>query len=149
MGAMAHTARLLACDVVSVGPSESVLAACRLMRDKRVGCVLVTEAGRLVGVFTERDLLNRVVPAEAVPSASPVSGFMTRDPVTVEADAPIERVFALLSERRFRHVPIVDRGRPVGMASLSDFAGILAEVFSDEAYLRYFVDYCGRRNAGS
>lgn len=142
---MAHTARILACDVVSVPSTDSVLDACRLMRDKRVGCVLVADGGRLVGVFTERDLLTRVVPAQLPPEATPVSAVMTKDVQTVGADEPVERVFELLSARRFRHVPIVDGVRPVGMVSLSDFAGILREVFSEEAYLRYFVDYCEAR----
>lgn len=144
---MAHTARILACDVVAVPPSESVLAACRLMRDKRVGCVLVTEGSRLVGVFTERDLLTRVVPAELLPDRTPVGAVMTKDVQAVGADEPVERVFELLSARRFRHVPIVEGGRPVGMVSLSDFAGILKEVFAEDAYLRYFVDYCEARPA--
>ena len=128
-----------------MGPGESVLSACRLMRERRVGCVLVVEAGRLVGVFTERDLLNRVVPAEAPPAGTPLSAVMTKDPVAIGVDEPVERVFALLSEGRFRHVPIVDAGRPVGMVSLTDFAGILREVFAEDAYLRYFVDYCEAR----
>ena len=142
---MAHTARILACDVVSVPPTDSVLDACRLMRDKRVGCVLVVEDGRVAGVFTERDLLTRVVPAELPSATTPVSRVMTKDVQSVGADEPVERVFELLSARRFRHVPIVEDGRPVGMVSLSDFAGILREVFSEEAYLRYFVDYCESR----
>ncbi|TBR22223.1 CBS domain-containing protein [bacterium] len=144
---MAHTARILACDVVSVPPTDSVLAACRLMREKRVGCVLVADAGRLVGVFTERDLLTRVVPAELPAASTPVGDVMTKDVRSVGADEPVERVFELLSERRFRHVPIVEGGRPVGIASLSDFAGVLREVFSEEKYLRYFVDYCEARPA--
>ena len=142
---MAHTARILACDVIAVPPTDSVLAACRLMRDKRVGCVLVTEGDRIVGVFTERDLLTRVVPAQLPPAETPVSAVMSKDVQAVGADEPVERVFELLSSRRFRHVPIVEGGRPVGMVSLSDFAGILREVFSEEAYLRYFVDYCEAR----
>lgn len=142
---MSHLARILCCDVVTVPPGESVLAACRLMRDKRVGSVLVTEGSRLLGVFTERDLLNRVVSASLPAETTPVSQVMTASPETVGADEPVEKVFALLSERRFRHVPILEDGRPVGMVSLSDFSGILREVFADEAYLRYFADYCDQR----
>jgi CBS domain-containing protein len=142
---MAHTARILSCDVVTIPPTDSVLTACRLMRDKRIGCVLAAEDGRVVGVFTERDLLTKVVPVGLDPAATPVSAVMTREVQTVDADEPVERVFELLSARRFRHVPIVSAGRAVGMVSLSDFAGILREVFADEAYLRYFADYCESR----
>ena len=142
---MTHPARILCCEVVTVRPEESVLSACRLMRDKRVGCVLVTEGPRLVGVFTERDLLNRVVPEGLPPATTPVRDVMTPSPETVGADEPVDRVFALLSKRRFRHVPIVEDGRPVGMVSLSDLSGILREVFADDAYLRYFAEYCDNR----
>lgn len=142
---MAYAARILACDVVTVPSADSVLDACRLMRDKRIGCVLAVDGGRIAGVFTERDLLTKVVPAGLDPAATPVAAVMSREVQTVEADEPVERVFELLSARRFRHVPIVSQGRPVGMVSLSDFAGILREVFSDEAYLRYFADYCEAR----
>lgn len=128
-----------------MGPGESVLSACRLMLERRVGSVLVVEAGKLSGVFTERDLLNRVVPMELPPAETPLSAVMTKDPVAVGVDEPVGRVFALLSEGRFRHIPIVEDGRPVGMVSLTDFAGILREVFSEDAYLRYFVDYCEAR----
>ncbi|MBI3298090.1 MAG: CBS domain-containing protein [Elusimicrobia bacterium] len=145
---MERTARMLCCSVISVAPGDSVLSACRLMRDKRVGCVLVVEGGTLAGIFTERDLLTRVVPDELPPAATPVSRVMTRDPQTVGVDEPVERVFELLAARRFRHVPIVDGGRPVGMVSLSDFAGILGEVFEEDAYLRYFADYCQARPKG-
>ncbi|OGR59491.1 MAG: hypothetical protein A2X36_09010 [Elusimicrobia bacterium GWA2_69_24] len=138
---MEHLAELLAREVVSVGPSETVAVVARLMKEKHIGCVLVTEAGRAVGIFSERDLLNRVVcPQEDVRTA-PVSRFMTPDPVTVEASEPLARVFDILSRRRFRHVPITRDGRPVGMVSLSDFSGILKEVFEEDRYAQYFVDY--------
>lgn len=142
---MEPKAKILCCDVVTVGPDETVLAACRLMREKRVGCVLVVSEGRLAGVFTERDVLTRVVPEELPPASTPVSRVMTREVRSVGADEPVGKVFELLSAKRFRHVPVVEGGRPVGMVSLSDFAGILGEVFEDEAYLRYFVEYCEER----
>ncbi|MFH1726416.1 MAG: CBS domain-containing protein [Elusimicrobiota bacterium] len=138
---MAYTAELLVREVVTVAPSEPILEVARLMRRKHIGCVVVAEGGKIAGIFSERDLVNRVV-AEAVdPQQIPVSRVMTAAPVTVESSEPLERVFAVLARRRFRHVPITKDGRPVGMVSLSDFVGVLGEVFSEERYVQYFADY--------
>jgi CBS domain-containing protein len=142
---MEYKAELLLREVVTVPPTESVLAVARLMRDKHVGCVVIAEEGKIRGVFTERDMLNKVVPDEVDTAGTPVAKYMTPDPITVEKGEDLTRVFEILSRRRFRHVPIVDNGTPVGMVSLSDFAGVLREVFEEPKYLQYFVDYCGSR----
>lgn len=142
---MAHTARLLVREVVSVPPSEPLLEVVRLMKAKHIGCVLVAEGGSLKGIFTERDLITQVLPEGLDLEDTPVSRVMTADPETVDCDEPLERVFELLSRRRFRHVPITDKGRPAGMVSLSDFACVLREAFSEGRYIQYFVDYCAKR----
>lgn len=142
---MEHAARLLVREVVTVGPSEPVLNVVRLMKTKHVGCVLVVDGGRLAGIFSERDLLTRVAAEEPDLRGAPVSRFMTPDPVAVDVAEPLERVFEILSRRRFRHVPITEGGRPAGIVSLSDFAGVLPEVFSEEKYSQYFVDYWNQR----
>ena len=138
---MPHTAELLVREVVSVSPSDTVEEVTRLMKRRHLGCVVVVDGGKVSGVFTERDLLTRVVPEGVDPKATPVSKVMTTEPKTVDKSEPLERVFSVLAERRFRHVPITDDGRPVGMVSLSDFAGVLKEVFADERYAQYFVAY--------
>jgi len=115
------------------------------MKAKHIGCVVVTEGGRLTGLFTERDLVVKVLPEGLDLASTAVSQVMTRDPETVDCDEPLERVFELLSRRRFRHVPITDKGRPAGMVSMSDFASVLREVFSEGRYIQYFVDYCAKR----
>ncbi|MFA5141229.1 MAG: CBS domain-containing protein [Elusimicrobiota bacterium] len=144
---MEHTAALLVRELVTVAPGQTVRDVVRLMKSKHVGCVIVTEGGKVAGIFSERDLVNRVVGEGLDPSSTAVSRVMTRDPVVVGVAQPLEEVFAVLARRRFRHVPIVDGDRPVGMVSLSDFAAVLREVFGEARYLQYFVDYCkaGRR----
>jgi len=126
---MDYKAELLVKDVVSVAPGETIFNAVNLMKEKHIGCVVVSEGEKVVGIFTERDLVNRVIPDKINVQKTPVSKIMTKDPVTVGASEPLEKVFALLSRRRFRHVPITKDGRAVGMVSLSDFAGVLREVF--------------------
>lgn len=143
---MDYKAKLLQCDVVTVSPEESIQSVARTMRKKRIGSVIVTEGDKIVGVFTERDLANKIVPDGVDAANTPVSEHMTRQPRMVDREEPIEKVFELLSLRRFRHVPITDGGKPVGMVSLSDFAGVLREVFEEEKYLQYFVNYLEQRS---
>ena len=137
---MAYYARLLFKEVASVPSAETVLEAVRLMRRKSVGCVVVADEGKIAGVFTERDIM-RAVSEELDLRTTPVSQVMTRDPLSVDCAEPLERVFELLSRGRFRHVIVTEGGRPAGIASLGDFAGVLREVFSDSRYIQYFVDY--------
>jgi len=141
-----YKAKLLQCDVVTVSPEETIQNVARLMRKKRIGSVIVTEGEKIVGVFTERDLANKIVPDGVDCKKTAVSEHMTREPLTVDREEPLQKVFELLSRRRFRHVPITDDGKPVGMVSLSDFAGVLREVFEEEKYLQYFVNYMEKRS---
>ncbi len=143
---MDYKAKLLQCEVVTVSPGDSIQDVARLMKRKRIGSVVVTEGDTIVGVFTERDLASKIVPEGVDAAKTPVSEHMTPDPLTVDREEPLAKVFELLSRRRFRHVPITDGGKPVGMVSLSDFAGVLREVFAEEKYLQYFVNYMEPRS---
>jgi len=140
-----YKAKLLLCDVVTVPPTETVKNVALLMRRKGIGSVVVAENDEIIGVFTERDLANKIIPEGIDAEKAVVSEHMTRQPATVDREEPIEKVFALLSRKGFRHVPITDGKKPVGMVSLSDFAGVLREVFDEEKYLQYFVDYIEQR----
>lgn len=138
---MAHTARLLVRDVITVAPSMTVAEAARAMRDNRIGAVIVAKDERPVGIFTERDLLNKIVAEGLDPAKLEVGGYMTADPVTVDASEPLDKVFSTLAQARFRHLPITDRGRLVGIVSMTDIAGILREVFLQDQYTQYLVEY--------
>ncbi|MEX0637740.1 MAG: CBS domain-containing protein [Burkholderiales bacterium] len=116
--------------LVVAAPRTSVAEAARLMRESHVGAVLVVEGERLVGIFTERDAVFRVMAAGGDPAATTLDGVMTRDPVTVAPDETFGYALLLMHEHGFRHVPVVDDGRPVGVISarhaldpdLEDFA---------------------------
>ncbi|MGH7898382.1 MAG: CBS domain-containing protein, partial [Candidatus Binatia bacterium] len=98
-----------------------------------IGCVLVVDAGKLVGVFTERDVLSSVVGSSLDPESTPVERFMTPDPETLRPNNDI--VFALnkMSLGGFRHVPLVDEEhRPVGVISVKDIVDYIVECFSHE-----------------
>lgn len=104
--------------------SATVLAAARAMRDRRVGSVLVTGAdGRLAGIFTGRDAVVRVLAEGRDPATTTLAAVMTPDPATLPADNRTIDALRLMSERCFRHVPVVRDGQPVGIVSRSHFQG--------------------------
>ena len=104
------------------------------MREHRVGCLLVTRHGRLVGLFTERDLLARVL-AAGLPLAVPLAECMTADPVTVAPKDSIKTALTRMQAGGYRHLPVVDEaGRPVGILSAKRIVRYLAEHFPATAY---------------
>jgi CBS domain-containing protein len=108
-------------NIVSVAPSATVLEAARLMNDRSVGGVLVVDdAGSLLGIFTERDILRRVVAASLPPETTKVSDVFTRDVVTTTPDTPIDECGAVMSSRRVRHLPVVDAKGLHGVVTIGD-----------------------------
>ena len=118
---------------LSVSRMTSVAEAIRLMQAQHVGCVLVQEADRLVGIFTERDVLNKVAGSGQDPSQTPVEAVMTAEPEALPVDASISFALNLMSEGGFRHLPLVDAAhRPVGVLSVKHVVRYLAELFPEE-----------------
>ena len=117
-----------------VRADEPVSEAVGLMRQAEVGCVLVCDGERLVGIFTERDLMSRVLAARA-PLSEPVSRFMTPRPVCVHPKDPIGLAVRRMEEGGYRHLPVVDEGgRPVGMLSVKRIVHYLVEHFPGTVY---------------
>ncbi len=108
---------------VTTSSDITVAAAARLMKQNRIGALLVVDGGRLAGIFTERDALFRVVAEGRDPSATRISEVMTRNPRTIEADRPFGHALHLMYEGGFRHVPVVEDTRPIGMVSARDALG--------------------------
>ena len=121
--------------LVIADPGTSVLAAVKAMREKGVGSVLVTEAGLLVGIFTERDLMNRVIADELVPSDTLLRQVMTEKVIGLEADKPLSHALHLMHQHGFRHVPVLEQGVPVGIVSARDALGIEWQDFERELKL--------------
>ena len=103
------------------------------LKGRNVGCVLVTgNGGELIGIFTERDVLYRVVGLIDDPESIPVESLMTPDPTALKASDPISRALHMMGLHGFRHVPIVDDDeKPVGFISLRDIVGLMEESFVD------------------
>ncbi|MEX2459661.1 MAG: citrate synthase [Actinomycetota bacterium] len=110
---------LLTTDAVTVSPGDNIGTAATAMRERGVGSALVTENGRLVGIITERDMVSSTA-GGAQPETSLVSAWMTPDPVTVKAETSADEALDVLSQKGFRHLPVVEDGKLVGILSLRD-----------------------------
>jgi CBS domain-containing protein len=104
----------------AVDASRTVLDAARYMMEHNIGAVPVMRDGTLAGIFSERDVMNRVVAAGRTPGTTAVSEVMTANPRAVEADESIEECLFIMREFGFRHLPVVERGEVKGLVSLRD-----------------------------
>ena len=103
--------------------TTTVRDAARLMKDHKIGAIIVCEKKRLVGVFTERDALYRVTAEERNPKTTLLADVMTANPRTIGPDKPLGHALHMMYEGGFRHVPVVAKGRPIGMVSVRDALG--------------------------
>jgi CBS domain-containing protein len=103
-----------------VSPHDTVLSAVEAMCSARIGALLVMDDDVLCGVFSERDLMTRVVLAQRSPSATMVRDVMTREVICIAHDASMADVMRIVTDRRVRHLPVVDRGRIIGVISIGD-----------------------------
>ncbi len=114
---------------VTAPATMSVRDAAVVMRQRRIGAMMVVENGVLAGVFTERDALNRVVAEGRDSQVTLLGDVMTKNPRTLSPEAVFSAALELMHEGRFRHVPIVEHGVPVGMVSVRDAMGSELESF--------------------
>ncbi len=113
--------------IVGVERDTPLEEALQRMRDERHGSVLVLEEGRIVGIFTERDVLMKVVGRGIDPAITPIGDVMTADPETLRASDPLAFAIHLMAVRGFRHVPVAMAGRPVGIVSIRGVIGYLTK----------------------
>ena len=107
-------------SVHSVGPNTPVIECVRKMAKEKVGAVIVLEGERLVGIFTERDALNKVLAVGMDPGSTNVSAVMTRDPYCFPPTTTVGDAMEVVTKRRFRHLPVVDNGRVLAVVSNRD-----------------------------
>jgi len=120
--------------VPSVPPSTKLRDVIGVMQKRRVAAVVIAEAGRVVGIFTERDVLNRIV-GLALNEDLPISDVMTRDPKVLSPDDRIADAVHLMTDLGYRHIPLVDgSGREVGMLSARDIVEFIAEHYPKEVF---------------
>jgi CBS domain-containing protein len=127
-------------NIHSVPSSSSVAEAVEAMNRHRVGSILVVDQGRLTGIFTERDVLRRIVGQGLDPWTTEVAGVMTSGVITISPEASIEDAALLFTEKRCRHLPVVDDGRLVGTISIGDVTRWYADLHRTEAeHLKNYI----------
>jgi CBS domain-containing protein len=122
--------------ILKAAPETVVSQAARLMANKNVGAVMVVADGRLVGIFTERDIVCRVVARGLDPQTTRLVDVMTPEPETVESDKPFGYALLRMHERGFRHLPVTRGGKLVGIISARSAMDPSLEEFVSEARRR-------------
>jgi CBS domain-containing protein len=131
-------------DVYAVRPEASVYEALTVMADRNVGAVLVTdEAGQLAGILSERDYARKVVLKGQTSRETPVRTIMTSEVLCVPSDTGIQDCMGLMTQRRIRHLPVIEQGRVVGIVSIGDVGkALIAEQGYHIEQLEHYI--CGR-----
>lgn len=129
----------------TLSPEDTVIDAVTLMRDRRIGAILVTNDQALVGIITERDIVFRVVAATRDPETTRIAEVMTTDPDAVAPGADVMTALERMQSGGYRHLPVVDGGALVGIVSIRDiYASVRAEleeaVIERDAYLTSTLD---------
>lgn len=125
--------------VHSVSPETTVGAAVEILNTRNVGAVLVMSGSALVGIFSERDVLRRVVGEHRDPEGTRVADVMTRELVVMRPSGTVQDAMAVISERRCRHLPIVEEGKVLGVISAGDLNHWL--IRNREVDIEQLVDY--------
>lgn len=126
----------------AVDPDISVAECVRRMNEVRIGAMLVMKNDKLVGIFTERDALIRVLGAGLEPSSTKVAAVMTANPTCVTPSTPLDEARAIITRQRIRHLPVVQDGKVLGMVSSGDLTHWL--VRDQPSAIRDLVDTASR-----
>jgi CBS domain-containing protein len=104
----------------SVGPDVSVTECVRTMTSKKLGALIIMDGERLIGIFTERDAMNKMLAAGRDPLNTKVSEVMTKNPYSIPPTTTVGEAMAIVTNRRFRHLPIVENGKVLAVISSGD-----------------------------
>lgn len=123
-----------------VSPEENVMEVVRYMVERHIGAVSVVDDDRLAGIFSERDLMKRVVAEGKDPHATRVADVMTRNPVVVSSADALDYAMDLMKEHGFRHLPVIDAGRVRGLISMRDLlANAVMEKDGEVQMMRAYI----------
>ena len=120
-------------DIISVSVEQAVSDAVRLLASKRIGAVPVMDGGRVVGIFSERDVIYRLADEGQACLDRPVGEVMTSPPITVERTTYINQALALMTKRRIRHLPVMDGETMCGFISIGDLVKTRMDEVQNEA----------------
>jgi len=126
-------------EVCTIHPDKTVLDAAALMNQCRIGAVMIIDDEKIMGIFTERDVMNRVVAERKDPAATKVSDVMTSKVAFCEQDTTLESCRVAMTKHKIRHLPVVESGKLLGIISSGD---ILARRLQDhEETIKYLHEY--------
>jgi CBS domain-containing protein len=131
-------------DVATVDREATVLEAAKVMNERRIGAVVVTSGHKAVGIFTERDVLNRIVAEVRPPGETKVGSVMTSPMACCRRDTPIEECRAVMTSRRIRHLPVVEEGKLYGLISSGDI--LASEAREQQQTIEYLHEYLHGRH---
>jgi CBS domain-containing protein len=126
-------------DVLKIDADASVLEAIKRMVEANVGSLLVTDRGEIAGIVTERDYLRRAALEGRPDQQTTVREIMTSPLVVATPDTPIDECMAIMTDRRIRHVPVVENGEVVGLVSIGDIVKFKSKLQSFE--IQYLTEY--------
>ncbi|HEV3475229.1 MAG TPA: CBS domain-containing protein [Actinomycetota bacterium] len=126
---MGTVGEIMTTSLFSIDPSTTVAEAATVMGERRIGSALVMEGDRLAGIFTERDIV-RALGKHFDAAGHPVSEWMTADPLTISADTRVEEALRTMLDRGFRHLPVVEGDRVLGVVSMRDLSAAGSEAES-------------------
>ncbi|MCI4568690.1 CBS domain-containing protein [Lysobacter sp. CFH 32150] len=127
MRTVRHLLESKAPEVFAIGPDQPVLDAIKLMADKRIGAVLVMQTGKLVGILSERDYARKIVLQGRSSATTPVRDIMTRDVISVGLNDTADHCMQLVTDRRIRHLPVLEGDAVLGVVSIGDLVKAVIE----------------------
>jgi CBS domain-containing protein len=139
MGKIAHVLATKGTQVYTINEAETVFEAVKQMVELNTGCLLVTEEEEIRGIVTERDYLRGIVLAGRTSRTTRVREIMTSRIVVVQPDTSVEEAMAIMTDRRIRHLPVVEKGKLAGLVSIGD---LVKQISQDRKFeIQYLTDY--------
>ena len=127
-------------EIISIEPNASVLDAIRLMADKSVGSLLVMQAGKLAGIVTERDYARKVIIKGRSSENTEVGEIMTSELVTASPEHTVNHCMEVMTEKKIRHLPVLDDDAVVGMISIGDLVqAIISDQKEEIEHLEHYI----------
>lgn len=127
-------------ELISIQPDASVLDAIKLMAEKGIGSLVVTEGDSLKGIVTERDYARKVIIKGRSSDSTPIAEIMTTDVVTTSSDQTVQQCMAIMTNIKCRHLPVVDDGHLIGMISIGDLVqAIIADQQEEIEQLEHYI----------
>lgn len=128
-------------DVISIAPEASVLDAISLMAEKAIGALVVMDGDKLAGMVTERDYARKVILKGRSAHSTSVKEIMTADVITTASNESVEKCMNIVTDKRIRHLPVVDDGKVTGIISIGDLVkAVIADQQEAIEHLQHYIN---------